>query len=141
MLPQRSPRPQMAGAFRKLPTGSCINWLNSPTAQQPTGHMYFFLLIYFHFFFGFDFLSALSLTGKVGASALGMCLKKKTTCLLELGAQKKTEKKQTKNFIFRFWARLKREGAGVPRREGKFLSTSLESVVTVGSSFGKREIQ
>lgn len=30
---------------------------------------------------------------------------------------------------------LKREGAGVPRRQGKFLYTSLKSVVALGGSF------
>lgn len=36
--------------------------------------MYFFINL-FSIFFAFDCLSALSLTGKVGAGALGMCLK------------------------------------------------------------------
>lgn len=53
--------------------------------------MYFFINL-FSIFFAFDCLSALSLTGKVGAGALGMCLKNQRVFWNLLEHKKKTKK-------------------------------------------------
>lgn len=63
VLPQRSARPQMAGVFRKLPTGSCINWLNSPTANR--SHVFFFINLFSIFFLHLTFSVLSAWQGKL----------------------------------------------------------------------------